>query len=211
VIAGTPTAAGSFSFLVQGKDKKGASTTSYLTVEVGTPLTITTPAFASPDAAAGRGIALTAAGGRVPYRWSVSAATPLPAGYALYGATLVTDFSLGLGEYPVDVTVTDDAGASATRRVTIGLYDPIVPSGPTAAGAAVNGPVSLTFSATGGRPGALRWSFDPAAPPPAGLSIDPVSGTVTGAVATAGSYTLGLVVADGTGLSGLWAFVLTVQ
>jgi len=55
-------------------------------------------------------------------------------------------------------------------------------------------------TATGGQP-AYSWSLDPSTPLPAGLKLDPATGTIGGRPAVAGIYPIRLTVTDTLGLT----------
>lgn len=205
-VSGTPTAAGDVAVTVTVTDAKKATATSRITFAVASRLVVTTPALVS----ASKLVGLTAAGAVGTPSWAVTSA--LPAGLVLHDATLVPDGTAALGEYPVTVTATDEAGRTATRTLTVGVYDPIVVDGPVAAVVVAAGDaVAVPFSATGGRPGGYTWALATDVQTPPGLSIDPATGTVSGAVATAGSYNVGVVATDGAGGSGSYYVWLVVQ
>jgi hypothetical protein len=114
-ISGTPTAVGLSRFQVQASSRTGPSGRSSLEIEVLAPLQGTMPSTLY----WGSNVGLTAAGGRAPYTWAVSASTPLPQGVSIHHASLATDGSTPSGEYPVTFEVTDDRGQVATQAVTL--------------------------------------------------------------------------------------------
>jgi hypothetical protein len=209
VISGTPTTAGTFSVTVTVTDKAAKKATSYVSVKVQPAFSVTTPTVVS-ISASGPSV-LAAVGGQEPLTWQ--ALTALPAGVMLLGPSLLTDGTLPLGEYPVQFKVTDDAGRSATKALTLGVYSAITVTGPTdtlswTAGAPIT-PVSL--SASGGRAGGYRWAFTSDAPPPAGIVIDGSTGTVSGTPAATGPFTIGVSATDTAGGVGLFYFNVQIN
>ncbi len=62
---------------------------------------------------------LEAAGGKPPYQWSLSSASPLPAGLALSSDGIISGVPLASGRFPLTVTVRDAAGASASASLAL--------------------------------------------------------------------------------------------
>lgn len=140
----------------------------------------------------------SAQGGTAPYTW---AATGLPAGLAIAAATgTVTGTPTTAGSATVTVTATDSTGRTGSTgfgwTVTTGQGGgtPVL-TNPGNQTVYVGKPVSLALKATGGT---TPYTFK-AVGLPAGLSIDPATGTVTGAPTTWGFRTSTLTVTDGSG------------
>lgn len=85
-LAGTPTATGLYSFTAQVKDSVGTTDTQVYSVNVASPLTITTTSL--PNAQVGQAYSATlhASGGTSPYTWFIGSGT-LPAGLTLNAST----------------------------------------------------------------------------------------------------------------------------
>jgi hypothetical protein len=182
-------------------------TKAYLTVSIREPLRI-------PDAISttSYGAALTATGGRPPYRWAVDPTTLVP-NFTLEGSTLFGGCAQS-ASCPLTLTVTDDLGATLTRTVTLTVYDDVVITGVTGAlSVGVGAPVLLQFSATGGKPGTYVWRVPSGwNPPPVGLSLDAASGIISGSVDKPGSYSINVFAADSDGNeSEVWGTTLNVQ
>lgn len=115
-IAGTPTAAGAFSFTAQIKDSAEATASAFLSLTVVSPPSIDTP---SPLAAAVAGTAylqsLSASGGTPPYQWSLRAGA-LPAGLTLDPASgAIRGKPTAPGRVTFTVQIQDSAGLSASK------------------------------------------------------------------------------------------------
>jgi hypothetical protein len=207
-LSGTPKTPAISRFLVQVKS--GTSTAqAYLALDVTDPLV---PTGLSTTAVQRYPISLFAKGGREPYTWSVDPAS-LPTTVALEGAALFGPLPVGQA---VTVTVTDARGVSVTKALTLAQYAPVVAalsSGATTV--AVNQPISLAFTASGGKPGsAYTYAWDPNPWPnnPGGLTLDRKTGVVSGAIATTGTYAITLMAQDEDGNVSDGAVVtLTVQ
>ncbi|HEY4994425.1 MAG TPA: putative Ig domain-containing protein, partial [Nakamurella sp.] len=157
VLAGTPTAAGSYPFSVNVIDKNGGIATASITLVVGPGLSLT---FGTPPGGQ-VGVAytdtLTAAGGTTPYTWSVSAGT-LPAGITLGASTGVlagTPTAGGTSNFTIKVT--DAAGQTATQPTAITILAGAMSIAATASAAATapGATVSYTVKVTNTGPVAL--------------------------------------------------------
>ncbi|MGO9875331.1 MAG: putative Ig domain-containing protein [Acidimicrobiia bacterium] len=154
-----------------------------------TPLSISGPA-ALPAWTVNRpsySTVLTAAGGDGNYSWAVTSGT-LPAGLSLNASTgVISGTPTATGSSPITITLSDALGddvATSPYTVTINA----TPSISTAS--LSNGTVStvyagVTMAATGGTAPFGDWT---ATGLPAGLSINPTTGVVSGTPTTSGTY-----------------------
>jgi hypothetical protein len=123
VIAGIPTAAGTFTFTVKVTDSLGASKQAVLTiVVVSTPLLITTAAL--PDGVNGSAYSFTllATGGAPAYVWSLASGTlPTPAApaFAISPGGVISGTPTGAGTFSFTVKVTDSAFNTAVANLSI--------------------------------------------------------------------------------------------
>ena len=119
IISGTPTATGTRSFTVRIQDSFGATATQNFSITINPAPNITT---ASPLAGGELGIAYLGAalgksGGTPALTWS---ATGLPNGLTMASATgAVSGTPTAAGTFPASVTLTDSAGATATKTLSI--------------------------------------------------------------------------------------------
>jgi hypothetical protein len=129
VLAGTPTAAGTFNFTVTVTDANGVSVQRQFTITVGEGLRFVTPA-ALPSATAGLpyNYTLQASGGQQPYAWNIVQGS-LPAGLALNGASgVISGSASAAGTFNLTIQVADTAGTTATRVHTIVVGVPALPN-----------------------------------------------------------------------------------
>ena len=172
------------------------------------------PQVAAPgDKSAEVGTAITpftvsAAGGTTPYTWS---ATGLPAGLSVDPASgEVSGTPTAAGAPTVTVTATDansrTGSATFTFTVVAVLTAPVV-TNPGNKSAPVDAAITpFTVSATGGVT-PFTWS---ATGLPAGLSIDPASGVVSGTPTAQGATSVTVTVTDAGSRTGSATFTITV-
>jgi len=155
---------------------------------------------------------ITATGGIQPYTWSIAAGA-LPPGLSLNPATgAITGTPTAAGPFSFDVTVTDSAvptPATATRTFSLTINDITIttasPLPPGTTGAAY----SITFAAVGGTP-PYAWSISAGALPP-GLTLDPVTGQLSGSPTAPGTFNFTVTATDTGALTGSKAFTLVVS
>lgn len=194
-LSGKPTAVGSQTFGVQVTDANGKSQTKVLSLNVINGLAVTSATLADGYVGAAYSQALTASGGKTPYTWSIASGT-LPAGIALTDDTIKgTATSSGTSSFTVQVT--DSAGQSSPKQLSLTIYDAptlTVSKLPEAAEGQPYGPVTL--QAQGGKP---PYSYSLSGNPlPPGLTLSP-TGVLAGTPAAAGSANVTIAVKDANG------------
>jgi hypothetical protein len=183
-LAGTPTGAAESSFTLRVTDAVSGTATRSCTISVAVSLTLTTEAL--PDATTNAPYAATivAAGGSPPYSYVVSSGT-LPPGFSLNSAAgVLSGLSPQDGSYRFTVRVSDAAGVTAERNYSLNVVTGFAVSSCPVSLATVGQSYSSAFSVAGGE--ARAWSVTEGNLP-AGLTLDPINGTVAGTPAEAGS------------------------
>jgi hypothetical protein len=217
-ITGTPTAAtaGAQGYTVTATDINGATATAGFTLTVNGPLAASTvPSFASTTLALNQAASftpVTGSGGTTPYHFSIAPA--LPAGLSIATATgAITGTPTGLQTSSgFMVTVTDAVGATAWASFTLAVSNSVVANTAIASTSLTEGHAATPFipvTASGGT-GALSFSVAPALP--AGLSIAPATGAISGTASAASPATTYTVTATDTkGATATASFSLTVN
>ena len=124
--------------------------------------------------------------------WTVSGGA-LPAGLALSSTGLLSGTPTAQGDYSFKVTATD-GNRTDTQTYAISVV-PKLQIAPVAGVAEVGVPLHLSAQATGAKQ-TYAWSVDPGTALPAGLTLDPASGAITGTPTTAGRTSVKLIVTD---------------
>ncbi len=152
-------------------------------------------------------IALGAAGGTAPYTWSHSG---LPPGIALgHDTGILSGTPTAADTYAPTFTVTDSAGRAATVQLSLLIALPPAPAIATAslpAGAQAR-PYAAQLVATGGTP-PYSWT---AAGLPAGVTLDPPTGALTGTPTASGTFTATFTVTDINVLSGSRSLAVVIN
>jgi Putative Ig domain/Kelch motif/Galactose oxidase, central domain len=122
VISGTPTASGSYSFVVTATDSQGCFGTMFYTLTISCAGITVSPA-SLPNAQAGVAYSQTvsASGGSAPYTYSVTAGL-LPPGLTLTSAGLLSGTPTAAGNSSFTITATDSHGCQGSRAYSFTVF-----------------------------------------------------------------------------------------
>ncbi len=193
-ITGTPTAAGTSTFDVTATDLFGNMSTQTESVDVVAAPGITSAVVGDGEVGVPYDAIPAASGGTGPYTWSVSAGS-LPAGLSLDAGTgEITGTPTAAGTSTFDLVATDSLGNVATQAESVTVStDPGITS-PALPGGEVGVVYDMTPTAAGGTGGYL-WSVTSGSLP-AGLTLDPATGEMTGTPTVPGTSIFTLEVTD---------------
>ena len=193
-ITGTPTRAGTYRVTVTATDSSSPAKTGITYYSWSVALALSNPG--SQTSAVGTPISPvnhTASGGTAPYSWSASG---LPAGLSINSSTgSISGTPTAAGTYSVTVTATDGSSPAATGRVSYSwtVMPGLAVSNPGNQTSAFGTPISPVNHTASGGTAPYSWS---ASGLPAGLSIDPSTGSISGAPTAAGTYSVIVTVTD---------------
>jgi hypothetical protein len=207
LLSGTPTAMGSYPFLVFINDSNGASASKNYTLTVAQPGVLITQASPLPPGQVyvNYSTQLTAIGGvGAPYTW---AATGLPAGLNIANNSgLIDGIPTAIGTFSVTVTAKDHNGSTATQTYTLVIASTTLTIvTPSLANGAVGSPYSAVLNASGG---SGTYTYTATGLPP-GVTLSP-SGTFSGTPSTAGPYTIAVTATDANGVTASASFKVTI-
>ncbi len=202
-LSGTPTQTGTFTFTIKVIDKNGCMGT--LTIQwrvVCPPLTINPASLPNGSAGANYGpVNLTASGGTAPYTFAVTSGT-LPNMLALSSGGQLSGVLMQTGNFSFTITVTDQFGCTGIRTYTLTVDCStltLLPAASALPATTVNTPYNppQTFTATGGC-GQYVFSVSGGALP-AGLSLNPSTGALSGTPTQSGSFNFTVKATDKCG------------
>ncbi|HIJ86311.1 MAG TPA: S8 family serine peptidase [Desulfuromonadales bacterium] len=207
LILGTVSAIGSYTFDIQISDSTGKSAIGTVTLEVVTPLAITTSTLATGKIGDLYNQTLTPVGGKASYNWTITTGT-LPPGLTLDAATgVISGTPTNFGTSSFTLQVTDSLGGTASTSSSIDIASNLTIATTTLTNGTVNCSYSQTLAASGGA-APYVWN---AAALPNGLVLDPASGTVSGIPVSHGSSTITITVTDSQGAAVSVTLVITID
>jgi hypothetical protein len=208
-ITGTPTASGTSNFTARVTDNVGALASQALSIVVNAAPSITTASLPADTINVAYSQTLAATGGTAPLTWSLSSGT-LPAGLSLNSSTgAITGTPTTSGTSNFTARVTDNAGASATKALSIVINAAVSITTTSLPNGTVNTAYSQTLAATGGT-APLAWSVY-SGNLPAGLSLNSSTGAITGTPTTAGTSNFTARATDIVGAYASQALSITVN
>ena len=210
LISGTPSAAGQFAVLLGATNAAGTTSAAFLLTISG--VTVTAPVVSSGTAAGTVGVPFTyqivAANAPISYGLASLSGNTLPAGLTLdAGSGLISGTPIVAGTFNLTLTANNAAGTGrGALTLTIApAAAPLITSTTTVI-ASIDQAFSYQIAASG-----APTSFSAGGLPP-GLSINPVTGLISGIPTTTGVYpvVLSATNASGTGSSTLFLTVNSV-
>ncbi|MFY9571366.1 MAG: putative Ig domain-containing protein [Blastocatellia bacterium] len=203
-LTGTPGAAGNSPITLQVTDSRFQTAQKALTIAVSAPpvppVEITTTSLPSPVKGTNFNQQLSATGGKPPYTWAVTGGA-LPSGLTLAAASgVISGTPLSIGSFSFTATASDAESRTASKLLAITIAPPplsliAVPLLEGFKGSAFG----YLLGANGGTP-PYAWSVSSGALP-AGLTLNPSTGLISGAPTVAGLFVLTVTVRDQGSLS----------
>jgi hypothetical protein len=214
VISGTPSASGSYPFVVKVTDSASQSATKSLSINVADPLSIQT---SSPLTGGTVGqpysATIAATGGQTSYSWSVTVGS-LPSGLSLNsssGAITGTPSAAGTSTFTVQVRDSGSPARTDAKSFSITIVNPLTITTSSLPGGTVGVAYSQSVTASGGS-GSYSWSVSVGGLPDGlGLTSGTPSATVSGTPTTAGTYSFTLQITDGAGRTASQGFSIVVS
>jgi len=195
IITGTPPNSGTFALPVSLKDATQQVFSQSFAFSVLPSVSITTTALGNGLPGVPYADTVSATGGSLPYRWSISAGT-LPPGLSLNATSgQITGTPSASGVFPFTVQVTDSLAGIATRNltITIGAGQLLTITTASLPDGSLNQTYSQLLAATGGTP-PLTWTLG-SGTLPTGLILAG-TGVISGTPTILGTFSFDVVVTD---------------
>jgi len=215
-LAGTPTAAGTYSFGVVATDatRTHSKSTSYTLVVHPVTLSISSSVPASAKVGSAYSLTLSATGGTTSYRWSVSSGS-LPAGLSLSpakGTISGTPTTAGLSNFVISVQDSSSPAQTASQPFSIAVagasVTPLGISTSSIPSATTGQSYSAALSATGGA-APYTWSLTSGSLP-SGISLTS-AGVLSGTTSSTGTFPFVATVSDTTSQTAPVSLTLVVS
>jgi hypothetical protein len=211
-LTGTPTAEGSWGFVVRARTGS-PSATRELSITVRQPLVVTSPfgPAVRPTAEVGVrfGTSAKATGGSGTYTWSVSSGA-LPGGLVLDPAKgTIAGTPTAAGRFTFGLRATDSEGRATSVNSALNVAAKLAVTTSLLTNPTVGTPYRALLRTTGGvKP--LKWKVV-SGKLPAGVKLSPTRGTLAGTPKKAGTYRVTVEARDALGAKSQKALVLTVR
>ena len=208
-ISGTPTVPGSYNISVTATDNGASGTgapfaiTQNYALDVPSPVITVSPAsLPGGTASAPYAQTIIATGGVSPLNFTLGSGA-LPAGLTLASSGDLSGTLTAVGSFTFSITATDTNGQSSSRSYTLAIAAPTLALTPASGSSTVayGGTVSQAFTASGGNG---PYSFAPSGSLPAGITLNPSTGALSGSTIAVGSYAFTVTATD-TGTTGAGA------
>lgn len=202
-ITGTSTGSGLYSFTAQVTDDAGTTRTKSFSITINPAPVILTTSLPEGAVLVPYTQTITMTGGTSPNIWDISAGS-LPAGLNLdSGSGIISGVPTAAGSTTFTIRVTDQTNAFSTMQLTIVINSSLdIYSATSGAGSPPFGQIgaaySYTFTAQGGKK-PYSWSITAGSPTPAGLTLNPYTGQLSGTPNASGTYDFTVQVRDTDG------------
>jgi Putative Ig domain/Galactose oxidase, central domain/Bacterial Ig-like domain/Kelch motif len=211
VISGTPDIAGDFSFTVMVSDTTGATASQPYSITIIGPFSISTTTLANWTVnQSGYSQTIATTGGASPYSFAVVAGS-IPSGLTFNTSSgVITGTPTTPGNFVFEIKATDSIGDSASQAYLITINQALAITTTSLANWTVNQPSYSQAITTSG--GTAPDSFAiTGGSLPAGLSLDPASGIVSGTPSATGAFSFTVTATDASGATVSQSYAITIN
>jgi hypothetical protein len=209
-LAGTPTAAGTFGFIIETTDRNGCSDTRSYSITIMCPAQTLTPA-ALPAGRVGTAYPSTAfAASGMPGSYTFSSTGSMPPGLTLTAGTISgTPTANGTFSFPITATNTTTPSCSVTNNYSVKICSNVVLAPATFPSATTGTPYKVSVNATGGVV-PYNYVLDSRTPLPGGLTLSS-SGDIIGTPTAAGTFNFTIIATDAQSCSDTQGYTIDVK
>ena len=209
-ISGTPTTDGTYSFVVTATDENGCTGSQFYSVSIGCPaITVSPSTLPNSLINVSYSQAVSASGGAAPYTFVITTGV-LPPGLSLNSNTGdITGTPSTTGVFTFTVTATDANGCTGSQIYTVTISCPTITLSPAIL---PNGTVGTSYTQTivaSGGTAPYSYSITAGALPP-GLSLDAVTGEISGTPVTSGKFSFVITATDENDCTGSLFYSIAV-
>ena len=210
-ITGTPTALGTFNFVITATDIYGCSGSTAYTVTIHCPVITVDPATL-PNGTVGTlyDQTVSGSGGAAPYTFAVTNGS-LPGGLTLdTNSGQITGTPSAAGTFNFDITATDSNGCTGVRSYSVTMDCPVVTVNPATL---PDGTIGALYDQTvSGSGGTAPYTFAVTnGSLPNGLTLDTSTGQITGTPTALGTDGFDITATDTYGCSGTITYSITIN
>ena len=208
-ITGTPSAAATSSFTITATDGSGGTGSRAYTVTMNAAIVVSPASLSNGTMGVAYAQAVSATGGSGSYTFSVSSGA-LPAGLTLNSSTgAITGTPSTAATNSFTISATDSNGAAGSRPYSVTINAAVTVNPASLPGGTVGAAYNQTISATGGT-GTYTFSVTAGALP-AGLTLNPTTGMLSGTPSSAATSAFSVTATDGNGATGARAYTVTIN
>ena len=199
LLAGNPSGGGTYTVTAQVADSGSPAqiTTRQLSVSIASALTITTLALPSVAVSSGFSAQLTATGGVGVYTWSLAPGSSLPLGLTLSSSGLLSGrpTQAGSSAFKINIADSNNPAQIASGQLTLVVAPALSITTASLPNAALGSLYSATLLSSGGTL-PVSWSLAAGSKLPAGLSLSPLTGAITGTPSAIGAFSFAVAATD---------------
>ena len=207
-ISGTINEKGAWNFLLKVVDKTGFGGSRWMTLNIMAPLEIVTRTLGTGTVGSYYATSTEVRGGEYPYTWSIASGA-LPQSLTLTQYGYISGILAEEGSFSVVLKVTDASKQSIEKNFSIAIKPKLILATSTLPGGTQDIPYTASHSVSGGT-APYVWSIAQEVLP-LGLSLDTLTGVISGTPRESGNKNFLIRVTDAIGVETSWWFSINIR
>lgn len=209
LLSGTPTNAGSYSFVIDVADSTGNAIAVPYTLVICQPLTLTPQTLLDATVGKSYSVPFVTTGGTTPYTYTLSGTLPSSISFTSEGLLSGTPRQIDVGNYNIAITVTDANRCSQTTSYTLTINCPTITLTNTIPSSVnVGQAYYVELNATGGN-GSYTYSVSSGVLP-TGITLS-TAGVLSGTPTLSATYNFTITATDANNCTGSQSYSITVS